>query len=289
MSLRQERKFPIAKPGWVSLRQAVFECFWKFRLKDGADRVQLDYESSFAPNAVEIDVTAQILRFIFLDGSIFEGAPWDLLTNDDLLHPNAIAGALMYNSVAAIWDMMKIDFNRKVSDGAVALFARADDFQAPFASVPPDHWSLYTVTNWENGTAVARDGHYLFSVHAETVARSSPRGRSPTFDQDQINGAVRRAIKARGFPDRTGDSGWQSRADVERLIRDYCRKLTGKEPARSTLQTQAKKALIRAIRAAARRASSPRLSHKRPYTLHRTALLWSNRAGVWGRGQRSST
>jgi hypothetical protein len=26
-----------------------------------------------------------------------------------------------------------------------------------------------------------------------------------------------------------------------------------------------------------------RLCHKRPYTLHRTALLWSNRSEVWGR------
>lgn len=247
MSLRQESKLQIADPGWVSLRQAVFECFWKHELKNGVDRIHLQYTSPVAPKNVEISATDQTLKFVFLDGSIFEGAPWDFLHESERLPRDAFAAALLHKAVREIWNTMNDCFNRKVSSRAVSLFARMDDFRAQFASIPSDHWSIYRVTDWEKGTAVAPDGRCIYSVHAKISAKKvNIPGRQPLYDQDQINGEVRRAIKTKGFPERGGEVGWQSHADVERLIQGFCRRMFGKEPVRSTLQNLADKALTAA-------------------------------------------
>jgi len=236
MSLQKETCVQIADPGWVSLSQAVFDSFWKNELKTGADGIHLRYTSPFAPKTVEINAPSQTLRFTFSDGSSFEAPPWDFLRKSETLPYDAFAAALLHKAVGEIWDTMNHSFNRKVSSRVVSLFARMDDFRAPFASIPSDHWSIYRVTDWENGTAVAHDA----GIAAKKV---NIPGRKPLFDQDQINGEVRRAIKIKGFPERGGEVGWQSRADLERLIGGYCLRTTGKEPARSTLQTLAERAL----------------------------------------------
>jgi hypothetical protein len=248
MSLRQERKLQIADPGWVSLRQAVFECFWKHELKNGVDRFHLQYTSSVAPKTVEINATDQTLKFIFSDGSILEGAPWDFLCEIERLPRDAFAAALLHKAVREIWNTMNDSFNRKVSSRAVSLFARMDDFRAEFASIPSDHWSLCKVTDWKNGAAIAQDGRVMFSIHAKLAhsPSSASAGRKPIYNQDHINAKVLKAVEKMGFPTPNGEIGWQSAADVGRLVRDVCIETKGQEPVISTLQRLVRKALIAA-------------------------------------------
>src|SRR5216683_1406123 len=121
MSLQKETRVQIADPGWVSLSQAVFESFWKNELKNGTDQIHLQYTSRFAPQTVEVSPTAQTLKFMFSDGSIFEGTPWDFLGESERLPRNVFAAALLHKTVGEIWDTMNDRFNRRVSSRAISL------------------------------------------------------------------------------------------------------------------------------------------------------------------------
>ncbi|MET4297066.1 hypothetical protein ABIB06_007841 [Bradyrhizobium sp. LB8.2] len=247
MSSQEENSEKIANADWIPLRRAVYESFWKHELENGTHLIQLRFTSRFAPLKAELGLSDQTLKFLFWDGSVFEGTPWDFLNKSETLPPHAFAAAFLHKTVGEIWDKMNDAFNRRVSSGGIVLFARMDDFRAQFIPIPADQWSYYRVTDWEKGTALAHDGRSLCSVHAKLVdAKVNTPGRQPFYDQDQINGEVRRAIKSKGLPERGGETGWQSRADVERLVRDFCYRTTGKEPARSTLQILAKEALAAA-------------------------------------------
>ena len=68
-------------------------------------------------------------------------------------------------------------------------------------------------------------------------------GAPPIYDHDQIRGEAFRQFKQRGLPSRDGDKGWQTRADLEKLIEDFCDSLYGRRPVKSTLQRLAKRAL----------------------------------------------
>jgi hypothetical protein len=245
MSLKQ--KLQIAESSWVPLRAAVFECFWKHELEDGAKRIQLGLTSQFAPKTVEITPSRQTLKYVFPDGSIFESAPWDFLSNEETLPQDAFAAALVHKSVDVLWNAMNDSFSRKVSSGDFSLFARMDDFRAPFVAIPSDHWSLYKVTNWKNGAAAAQDGRVIFSIHAKTAnSARSAAGRKPIYDQCHINAHVQKTVDLLGFPTPNGETGWQSLADVGRLVGEFCLTTKGQEPAISTLQDLARKALTAA-------------------------------------------
>jgi hypothetical protein len=76
--------------------------------------------------------------------------------------------------------------------------------------------------------------------------RSNPapsRGKPPKYDYDQIRGQAFRLFKGHGIPSRNGEKGWQTRADLERKLAEFCNHVFGEEPAKSTLQGYAKKAL----------------------------------------------
>jgi hypothetical protein len=142
---------------------------------------------------------------------------------------------------------MNDSFSRKVSSGDFSLFARMDDFRAPFVAIPSDHWSLYKVTNWKNGAAAAQDGRVIFSIHAKTAnSARSAAGRKPIYDQNHINAHVQKTVDLLGFPTPNGETGWQSLADVGRLVGEFCLTTKGQEPAISTLQDLARKALTAA-------------------------------------------
>src|SRR4051812_22963496 len=103
MSLQKKPRVEKVDPGRVSIRKAVFESFWKNELGSGACQIDLGFISPFAPKTVEISAPSQTLRFIFSDGSLFESTPWDFLRKEETLPRNAIAGALIFKAVGAIW------------------------------------------------------------------------------------------------------------------------------------------------------------------------------------------
>jgi hypothetical protein len=245
MGALKEHKSQITGSGWVPLSQAIFECFWKDELENGANQIHLQYRSQFAPRTLAINTTAQTLRLVLSDGSVFEGPPWEFLSITERLPGNAVAAALLHKCVGEVWSAMNDAFGKKVSSSTVSLFARMDDFRAEFVPIPSDHWSFYKVTDWKNGAAIARDGRVIFSIHAKfaNVTGSGSAGRRPTYDQDQVNGEVKRRIKEKGVPGRDRESGWQSEADLQAAVADFLRNTTGKIPVKSTLQRLVKNAL----------------------------------------------
>src|SRR6476620_10433674 len=101
------KKMDVADSSWVPLRAAVFDCFWKYELEGGAKQLLLPFKSPVAPKTVEIIPAKQMLKYVFADGSIFESAPWDFLSNEERLPQNAFAAALLHKAVRGIWDSMK--------------------------------------------------------------------------------------------------------------------------------------------------------------------------------------
>ena len=149
----------------------------------------------------------------------------------------------------AVWrDDMLARFNRAASEGSILLYGRFEKMGSPFVRLPPDIWPQVEVHDWEKGNAKAGDGTDIWSIHAGTVAPSpsSRAGRKPVYDQDYINAKVLEAVKKMGFPTPNGEIGWQSAADVGRLVRDFCLETKGQEPAISTVQGFVRKALIAA-------------------------------------------
>src|SRR4051794_3641413 len=89
------------KPGWVPLRQAVFENY----ALDQGKRIDLGWGYSNVPQRVELDVAASTLNFIFRDGLVVEEAPWS--PREGTLFPrNGNVSILMRFSAASIWRSM---------------------------------------------------------------------------------------------------------------------------------------------------------------------------------------
>lgn len=235
-----------SKSSRIPLHRAVFE-FWKSTHDGECCVFDLNYTSSIAPKTITVNDRSQTFKIDFPDGSCFEAKPWQFLSCEQLLPAHAIAAALVHTAVGAVWDSFRGGFDDGVSRSAVGLFGRFENIRAPFEPVAADLWSHYVVKDWESGTAVAADGSHLYSLHANlTVEESARAGPPPQYDQAQINGAVLREVKKRGLPSRDGEVGWQTMANVEKLIAEFCLKTMSKEPARSTLQKLAKAAIAQA-------------------------------------------
>jgi hypothetical protein len=244
MSSRKQHNRQTAPANSVPLVDTIFQCFESEKPNKEIRQFRLNYRSSPAAKLVEIDPGARTFRFLFPDGSIVEGKPWSLLSDDQSLPSNALAAAFVFNATKGLWSAMCDCFNKMVSSGDFALFARPDNIENPFSSIPADTWAAYKVVDWEIGQAICLVGRALYGLRAKfRESAKSSAGRPSTYDPDQINGQVLRAIKAKGLPDRKGEPGWQTMADVERLVRDYCVKTVREEPVRSTLQVLAKNAL----------------------------------------------
>jgi hypothetical protein len=69
-------------------------------------------------------------------------------------------------------------------------------------------------------------------------------GAPPTYDYDVVKGeAFRLFKKKRGLPERTGEDGWRTRADLERALAEFSLRIYEKEPAKRTLQDFAQRAI----------------------------------------------
>lgn len=230
----------------VPLADAAFRSLEPSGANGAVYLVKLNYKLAAAPKVVEIHPQSRSFRFLFPDGTVVQGKPWVLVSNDHSLPSNAFAGALVHSATSHLWSAMIERLNQGVRLGKVFIFARSGNLGEPFRAIPSDVWPTFTVTDWETGTAVNEGADKITTIHV-TIAQqpNNAKGRPPLYDQDQINGAVLRKVKQMGgLPDRNGEPGWQSNADIERLIETFLNSIQNKIPARSTLQGLAKKAIL---------------------------------------------
>jgi hypothetical protein len=76
------------------------------------------------------------------------------------------------------------------------------------------------------------------------TSEPGPVGRPETYDYDEIKGHCFRLFKQKkGIPDRKGDEGWRTQADLAREIGLFCQRLYGQEPADSRLKIFANRAI----------------------------------------------
>lgn len=204
---------------------------------------------------VTFDYENAKFRFEFSD-RVTAPTPWSLLdsvkprvpSSDGTYLPSSFSEQThrMRAAIQRVWAVKMIgSFNEAVLRTNLQLYARIERFTANFSSVAPDLWANCVVEDWGKGHALVSDRTRLFSLHAGVSHRITPltAGRKPIYDQDQINGAVAREIRRRGFPHSSGDLGWQSIADVERVVGEFCVSIYGREPAKSTSQKLARQGL----------------------------------------------
>jgi hypothetical protein len=230
-------------PKWRPLVDAIFFHNYANELASGQAYFKFDYPWSNAPAAVELDIGSRAFKLSFNDGRVIELPPWELLKSENL-PANGLVAAAAHDAVRTSWQFMLERFASAVSDGQYRLFARLDDFRASFEPIPRDHWPIYQVNNWSTGVATAQDGRKAWNIQVlgQSLGKSQS-GRKPIYDQDQINGEVRRLFRKLGPYGSDKEAGWQTRADLEGRIAQFLVDTTGQSPAKSTLQSLAKKAL----------------------------------------------
>jgi hypothetical protein len=193
------------------------------------------------PRAIKPSTRFRSIALVFNDGGAVEVEPWELL-RDEVLPSNPAQRATL-NAVRQAWRVMTESFGSAISSGRYALYGRSD-LNAGFAPIPPDDWVLYRVVDWSSGRAIAPDGREVWSIHTLFPRGPKPQsGRKPVYDQDQINGEVRRLLRKFGpyGPDKEQD--WQTRADLEERVAQFLFDTLGQSPAKSTLQDRVKRAL----------------------------------------------
>jgi hypothetical protein len=165
-------------------------------------------------------------------------------------HPQTKLPSRAPLSLDEITEILRKRFDRAVIAGTVILYARPEKITAGFVQIPGDVWSLLRVTDWKNAVATAPDGTRYWSIHAVAADTANARlvpgdkgGAPPKYDYDMIRGEAFRLFRAHGVPDREGDDGWQTRADLERCLAEFCMAIHGQAPVKSTLQELAKRAI----------------------------------------------
>jgi hypothetical protein len=228
-------------PNWQPLADAIFSYAHANELNDGQACFQFDYKWADAPSTIELDLASRKFQLKLNDGRVFQQIPWDLREN---LPRGALLAALTQKAVSTTWRHMVERFSAAVSAGKFNLFARFDSFRAPFEPIPKDHWCLYRVTNWSTGAAIAPDDRQIWNVHGYVQAAvKSGAGRKPIYDQDQINGEVRKLFRLYGRYGPDQEIRWRTRADLEERIAQYLFDSKGQTPSKSLLQDRVKKAL----------------------------------------------
>jgi hypothetical protein len=167
-------------------------------------------------------------------------------------HPQTKLPSRAPFSLDEITEILRKRFDRAVIAGAVLVYARPEKITAGFVQIPGDVWSLLKVTDWKNAVATAPDGTRYWSIHAVAAANTAGArpvpardkgGAPPKYDYDMVRGEAFRLFRAHGLPDREGDDGWQTRADLERCLAEFCMAIHGEAPVKSTLQEFAKRAI----------------------------------------------
>jgi hypothetical protein len=223
------------------LADAIFSNAYIDLLKSGHGFFKFDLPWTNAPASVELEVDSHVFRLQFNDGRLVQGTPWDLLERQIL--PGNLPSFVAHNAIRAVWEKMLESFASAVARGRHRLFARLGDVNAAFEPIPKDHWRHYRVTSWLTGEAIAPDGRKAWSMHvlSEQISRS-PAGRKPVYDQDQVNGEVRRLYRELGPYGPNEERGWQTRADLEGRVAQFLLATMGQIPSKSTLQELVKKA-----------------------------------------------
>jgi hypothetical protein len=229
-------------PKWRPLADAIF--FHADKMASDHDHFLFDFRWSNAPAAIHIDRRSRTFKLSFNDGSVIQLPPWELLKSENL-PANALVAAFTYKSVLTIWELMLKRFAASVAQGQYRLFARLDNFRAAFEPVPRDHWRLYRITNWSTGSATGPDDRRAWNIHAfRQPLVKSPSGRKPLYNQDQVNGEVRRLFREFGPCGADKEEGWKTRADLQERIAQFLENTAGQSPSKSTLQDLVKKALL---------------------------------------------
>jgi hypothetical protein len=243
--VRTENRIPLSEPDprWQPLADAVFSYNFEHILASGEDHFTFAFRWSDAPAAIELVPATRDFRLIFNDGKIIELPPWQLMNSENLPVRGPAAG-LAYNAISTTWGFMLDRFRSAVSDGQHMLFGRFDDLHADFRPIPRDHWCHYHVTDWSTGTASVPGNRQVWNIH--TFRRplvKPPSGRPPVYDQEQIEGEVRRLFRRFGNYGSGKELGWRTRADLEERVAQFLVETVGQSPAKSTLQNRVKKAL----------------------------------------------
>jgi hypothetical protein len=229
-------------PKWRSVVDAIF--LHTNEMASGRSRFVFDYRWSNAPASIELDHGSRSFRLSFNDGKLIQLPPWELLKEENL-PVDALVGAFAYKSVLATWELMLERFAASVSAGEYRLFARFDSFLAAFEPIPRDHWRLYRITDWSTGSATGPDNRQAWNVHAfRQPLVKSPSGRKPLYNQDQVNGEVRRLFRKFGPYGADKEKGWKTRADLQERIAQFLENTAGQSPSKSTLQVLVKKAML---------------------------------------------
>jgi len=147
---------------------------------------------------VEINCDACSFSFHYDDGFL-EAKPWELL--DKIPKPDpwgtshfhsttlpvyptvAKHTGLIRAATNLVWNQSMVPaFNRAVSTGAVALYARPQITSFHYEQIPAYAWPLLDVVDWENGVAMAVDHTSFWLIHAghATSAESSEQGTAET-------------------------------------------------------------------------------------------------------------
>lgn len=234
MSTKAKRKAQVGPdPKWRSLTDAIFD---ENELVSGENFFRFDYRWTDAPAVIELQRKSRTFKLSFNDGNILQLPPWELL-KDENLPANPVAGAFAFKAVKAVWELMLERFAASVLDGRLELFARPDNFRAAFEPIPHDHWRFYHITDWSTGSATDPNGRQVWSIHASRLSLGkSTSGRKPTYNQDQVNGEVRRLFREFGPYGPDKEEGWRTRADLQEKIAQFLVNTMGQNPSKSTLQ-----------------------------------------------------
>src|ERR1700682_5344403 len=219
-------------PKWRPLVDAIFLHTYANDLASGQDCFRFDYRWSNAPAAIEVFPGSRSFKLIFNDGRVIELRPWKIQEWENL-RITGLAAAIAHKAVLTTWQFMLERFASAVSEGRYALFARLDDLRAPFEPIARDHWPNLQVNDWSTGVATAADGRQVWNIHVLGVSPVKRRiGRTPIYDQDQINGEVRRLFRKFGPFGAGKERGWQTRTDLQERIAQFLLNTSGQSPSK---------------------------------------------------------
>jgi hypothetical protein len=87
-------------------------------------------------------------------------------------------------------------FDRAVSAGRVALYARMHTPVAPLRRLPADVWPILEVLDWQHGIARDPEGAIYYSIHAaSTVPAASPKQKIIIADENAATKALAEELK----------------------------------------------------------------------------------------------
>jgi hypothetical protein len=108
-------------------------------------------------------------------------------------------------AIGLVWRRYMLPaFDRAVSAGRVALYARVQSPAAPLKRLPADVWPILKVLDWQYGIARDLEGTIYYSIHAAgTLPAASPRQKSIIADEKAATRALAKQLELN--PDMTWD------------------------------------------------------------------------------------